>query len=147
MDDATLSRPIRIVGADAVRLAPADVASLPTAERRIEVVCDSGDRWEARWRGVPFPALVDRASVPDDTTHLLVESADGYRVCVDVPTALDGLLALARDGRALSDVEPYESRFLAPGLPGPRTVKDVVRVEAVRLEPGADPDAYEDLKL
>lgn len=147
MTEVTLSTPIRVVGETTVTVT--DLATFPSRQRRVEVVCLSGDRYSGRWRGVPVSSLLERAGAPDSTTHLLVAAADGYRICVDVATVLEGaaLLAYARDGVALADVADYETRFVAEGVDGPRTVKDVARLEAVSLAPGEDPEAYEELLL
>ncbi|APW99812.1 molybdopterin-binding oxidoreductase [Halobiforma lacisalsi AJ5] len=146
----SLSEPIRILGDEAATMAPETLADLPVREREIEIVCSTGDRYTDHWQGVAIMDVLETeaaaaASIPAETTHLLVESADGHRACVALGDALDGLLAFGRDGDALGAVADYDSRFVAPGLTGPRTVKDVVSVEATRLEPGEDPESYERL--
>lgn len=143
----SLSSPIRVVGEECVTVLPDELADLPIRTREIEIVCDSGDRHTDRWQGVPVLALLDRASVPDETTHLLVESADGYRVCVDVEAALEGLVAFARNGDPLDAVADHESRFVSSGTAGPRTAKDVRRIETRSLSPGEDPNSYEQLDV
>ncbi|WP_265107934.1 molybdopterin-dependent oxidoreductase [Halosolutus halophilus] len=137
----SLSSPIRIVAEEHVTVLPDG----PIRSREIEIVCDSGDRYTDRWQGVPVLDLLERASVPAETTHLLVESTDGYRVCVDVEAALAGLVAIARNGIPLAAAAEYESRFVSDATRGPRTVKDVRRIETRSLSPGEDPDAYERL--
>ncbi|RKD97709.1 molybdopterin-dependent oxidoreductase [Halopiger aswanensis] len=139
----SLSSSIRLVGEEETTIDGAALAALPLEERECEIVCATGDRYTEPWYGVPVLEVLERASVPPETTHLLVESADGYRACVAVDTALEGLLALGKNGRPLADAGDYETRFVAVGADGPRTVKDVARIEALTLEPGADPEAYE----
>ncbi|GAB3666007.1 molybdopterin-dependent oxidoreductase [Halopiger thermotolerans] len=138
-----LSSSIRIVGETETAIDGDALADCPLRERECEIVCATGDRYTETWYGVPVLELLERASVPPETTHLLVVSADGYRACVAVDTALEGLVALGKDGRPLADASDYETRFVAAGADGPRTVKDVARIEAVTLEPGEDPEAYE----
>ncbi|MFC4541811.1 molybdopterin-dependent oxidoreductase [Halosolutus amylolyticus] len=138
-----LTSPIRIVGEERVTVSPPELADLPIRSREFEIVCDSGDRHTDRWQGVPVLDLLERASVPAETTHLLVESTDGYRVCIDVEAALEGLVAVARNGEPLTAVADYESRFVSAGTRGPRTAKDVWRIEPRSLSPGEDPDVYE----
>lgn len=104
--------------------------------------CASGSEIGGPWTGVPVSDLLDAADAPDATTHVAVEGGDGYRVCVPVSAALDGLLARRRAG------EPLDApRFVAPGVSGVRTVKRVARIEAVALAPEADPEEVEELKL
>jgi len=143
----SLSSPIRIVGEESVSVSPSDLAALPTRSREIEIVCESGNRYTDRWQGVPILALLDRASVPDETTHLILESADGYRVCVGIEAALEGLIAFARNGAPLTDVADHDSRFVSAQTKGPRTSKNVRRIETRSLSPGEDPDAYERLQV
>lgn len=145
--DPTLSSPIRVVGETETSLTAAGLAALPSVERRVEIACASGDRYAAAWRGVPVSALLERAGSPADATHVLVEAADGYRVCVEVATALEGVLALFQNGRPLAETEDYETRFVAEGVDGPRTVKAVATIRAVALDPGEDPEDREDLLL
>ena len=142
-----LSGPITIVGEEAVTATADDFASLPSAERDVRIDCNSGDHYTATWRGVSLADTLELAAIPGETTHVVVASSDGYRVCIDVETAADALLAFFQDGRPLAAAEAYESRFVSDGVDGPRTAKDVERIEAVTLEPGEDPEAYENLLL
>ncbi|AXR78630.1 molybdopterin-dependent oxidoreductase [Natrarchaeobaculum sulfurireducens] len=141
----SLTQPIELVTDGSTTLGASTLASLPTRERTFEIVCASGDRYAAVWAGVPIVALLEHASVPPETTHLLVESDVGYRVCVPITRALEGLLAFARDGETLATLERFDTRFVGPEIGGPKAVKDVVRLETATLPPGADPDSYEEL--
>jgi DMSO/TMAO reductase YedYZ molybdopterin-dependent catalytic subunit len=141
----TLSSPITVRGDERMSLSRNALASLPTEERSVTVACASGTRHTATWRGVPVIELLSVADVSDKTTHLLVESEDGYRICVDIYAALDGLLAFFRDGIPIAAQEPYETRFIAPDIDGARTVKAVAVVEALQLAAGTDPETFETL--
>lgn len=102
-------------------------------------ICLSGGEFGGQWRGVPVATLVDDVGIPMETTHLVVEAADGFRVCVAVDAALSGMLALAdADGRL--DGAP---RFVSPRIDGTQTVKQVARLEPVALGPGESPEDYE----
>lgn len=142
----SLSSPIQVVGEDATTVDTEHLAALPMREREYEIVCSTGDRYTEPWYGVPVPAVLEAAptSMPLETTHLLVDSDDGHRACVDVATALEGLLAVGKRGEALADAAGHDTRFVA-AVEGPRTVKGVTRLEAAVLEPGEDPEAYEEL--
>lgn len=112
------------------------------AERRCDTKCSSGDRFTGRWRGVAVADIL--VDVDPTATHLLVESADGFRVCVDVRDAIDGILALER-----LDADPGTAmpRFVAPGISATRLVKDVARITTKRLDADEDPTEYDDLQL
>jgi hypothetical protein len=109
-----------------------------TVERRLGYDCLSGDHVDATWRGVPVGDLLDAVDPPGETTHVVVESTDGYRGCVGVGVAVEGMIALERDGHTLDG-----ARFLAPGVEGPRAVKQVVSLDPVSLDPGEDRAEYE----
>lgn len=138
-----LERPIRLVGARERSLEATDLAALERTSREIEIVCATGDRFTARWSGVPIPALLEVAEAPPETTHLLVDSRDGLRACVPVEDVLEGLLAVAKEGRPLAEVGDCATRFVAPGIDGVRTVKNVARIETTALAPGVDPEDRE----
>ena len=104
-----------------------------------QFTCATGDQFGDRWRGVPVSELLETVSLPAETTHLLVEAVDGFRACVPIRDALDGLLAIA-DSDGLFDSAP---RFVSTGVDGTQTVKRVTRLEPVALEPGEAPDTYE----
>lgn len=144
-DPGTLA--VRLVGERSAVLDAGDVADLPWQTRTVTVACASGKRTAATWRGVGLLDALAVVGVPGQTTHVAVASEDGYRACVDVLAASDGLLALVRDGAAIGDRRPYWTRLVAPGIEGARTVKGVASVEAVALAPDEDPESYEDLQL
>ncbi|WP_254766574.1 molybdopterin-dependent oxidoreductase [Salinilacihabitans rarus] len=138
-----LPEPITVVGADRVAVTDEDLASLPTVTRTVDVDCATGSSHVAAWTGVPVAALLDLADPPGETTHLAVEAGDGYRVCVDVLAALDGVLALVHDGVPIADTESYATRFVAPDVSGTRSAKGVARMETLVLSPSDDPEAFE----
>ena len=121
------------------------LSAFPIETQTITVECASGTRHTATWAGIPVFELLSAADVPGETTHVVVESDDGYRMCVDIYAALDGVLALFRDGTPISEEHPYETRFIAPDIDGARTVKAVTRLEARHLSPGTDPESVEQL--
>lgn len=113
-------------------------------ERTIEIRCASGNRSTATWGGVPLRAVLERVPIPLETTHILVESSDGYQCCIDINTALNGLLALRRNGSALEGASG--PRFVSSSIDGIRTVKDVSKIETVFLAPNETPDEFEELE-
>ncbi|VTT85628.1 unknown [Halorubrum sp. DM2] len=129
----------------AISLSEIDFSRLETVERAVEIRCATGDRWTADWRGTPVSAVVDRGAVPPETTHLTFETADGYRACLDVHTALDGVLAVAMDGEPLDAAE--RPRLVCPGIEGIRTVKGVSAVVPASLSRDGDPEELEALGI
>lgn len=122
---------------------PTTLGRLPRERRRLVLQCTSGRRFEGEWFGVPVTALLGAADAPDGTTHLLVESADGFVACVSVADAGDAILALEGeqfDGETASEATP---RLVGSNVEGPRAVKEVTRIVATSLRPGEDPAEYE----
>ncbi|MFC7044682.1 molybdopterin-dependent oxidoreductase [Halobacteriaceae archaeon GCM10025711] len=136
---------ITVVGERTVTLDADAIADLPVAETDHLFRCASGRPIQSEWVGVDAWSLLEAAAVPDDTTHLVVESADGYRVCIPVGPALDGVVAFTRDGTPIGDDNPYSSRFVAPGVDGPHAAKGVARIEALALGPHDDPESLENI--
>lgn len=131
------------VGVDGqFELGPDTVDAFERRTARYDVVCSTGERETGEWRGVPVGSLLDRAEPPAGATHLVVTGADGYRVCVPLPAALDALLALERIDAPDDGTLP---RFLGEAVDGTRSVKRVRRLEPVGLTAGEDPSAYEAL--
>ena len=138
---------VEIVGEVVTSMTHTAVEELPHVERDCTVTCASGDRTTATWTGVDVLAVLDRAEASPDTTHIVVESDDGYRACVSLSEARSALLALARDGQPLDRTEPYTTRFVGTDVDGERSVKGVVRIEAVTLGSTDDPADLETLSL
>jgi DMSO/TMAO reductase YedYZ molybdopterin-dependent catalytic subunit len=125
----------------------AALRDLPRAERRCTVVCATGDRHTARWTGVSVTELLADADAPPETTHVRLESRDGYRVCVPIRDALDGIVADTKEGAPLAKRADYRTRFVAPGVDGERLVKGLRRLEALALAPDEDPDRLENVTV
>jgi hypothetical protein len=138
-------RLLTLVGGRRVVLPVSGLSGLPTAERDVTVACASGERYRARYCGVPVLDLLSCATLPDDTTHLLVEGDDGYRVTVPVGDALDALVALGRDGTPLVRRGAEAPRFVASAVDGSRMVSGVRLLAALTLPAAADPERLERL--
>jgi DMSO/TMAO reductase YedYZ molybdopterin-dependent catalytic subunit len=105
--------------------------------------CSTGDRIAERWSGLAVGPLLFDADTPEETTHVQVEGADGFTVCVPIGSTLDGVLAFEGSGRNVES----EPRFAAPGISGTRTVKGVRRIVPVTLDPGDHPEQWEDFNI
>jgi len=138
---------LTVIADERRRYGPGALRELPRAERRCTVVCATGDRHTARWTGVPVTELLADAGEPPATTHVRLESRDGYRVCVPIRDALDGIVADTKEGAPLAERADYRTRFVAPGVDGERLVKGLRRLEALALAPDEDPDRLENVTL
>lgn len=116
-----------------------------TVERTIEIRCEAGNRLTATWDGVSVATLVETMDVPSETTHLVVASDDGYHVCLDIRTAFESMLAVARDGEALDDAD--SPRLVGRDIKGVRTIKGVSTITPISLPREADPEDCEEFKL
>lgn len=136
-------RIVRIGSGDGVAFVVETLAEMDTVDREYTIACASGERTTAQWTGVPIPALLDATGAPPDSTHLRLESRDGYCVCLPMRDVLDGIVSYARDGKPLADTSAYAFRFLASGVDGDRLVKGVRRIEPIALDGEDDPDQLE----
>lgn len=145
------------------RVVDHDLRRFEQVTRFLRFACSTGDRFGGEWRGVPVATLLESTTLPDETTHLLVEGEDGFRACVPVRAALDGLLVVGgddedgdgHDGEDDEDGDGHDSeddedgdgrdtpRFVSPGVDGTRTVQRVTGLEPLALDPGESPDDYE----
>lgn len=137
------ARTVRVGSEAGVAFAVETLAEMDTVDREYTIACASGERTAARWTGVPIPALLDVTGVPPDSTHLRLESYDGYRVCLPMRDVLDGIVSYARDGKPLADTSAYAFRFLASGVDGDRLIKGVRRIEPIALDGEDDPGQLE----
>lgn len=108
-----------------------------TEERTITIACSSSGRSTGTWQGIGVKDLVTAATIPPETTHLLVEARDGYRAPVPIRDALRSFLGLSRiDG---PDDTP---RLLGERLSSEYAVQNVTRINSLSLTPDEDPEAY-----
>lgn len=141
-----LTQPVTVVGESQLKLDAVAAQQFSSAERSVEVVCATGNRYTAEWAGIRIIDLGDAVDAPTETTHLVVESLDGYRIAVPIVDGVDAVLAFEKDGRPVSETNPYPNRFVAPDIEGARDVKGVSRIEFHSLDPDEDPDALEQVE-
>lgn len=140
-----LGPPVHVAGANPIEVTAETVGQFDVDTRSVTVVCASGNRHTAVWTGIGVDDLLDEAEVPPDTTHVTVESTDGYRVAVPVREAIDGLLAYLKDGVPIGQDHPYANRFVSPIVEGARDIKGVSRIEHSTLGPTEDPESLENI--
>ncbi|AAV47342.1 unknown [Haloarcula marismortui ATCC 43049] len=137
---------VRIDGADPLLL-PWDVAaerlSFEVVRGPVAFECASGDRIEREYTGVAVFDLLEAAAMPGDTTHVQFESVNGDLACIPLADLNGAVLALG-DGPGTA---PGRPRFVSPRVLGPRTVKNVCRLQPRTLAASADREAYERLPL
>lgn len=126
-------------------VASSQLETLPTERRKLSYRCESGRLVEGEWTGVSMKALLRRVELPENITHLIIESQDDHRVCIPVSKGLTATLAFDEkriDGDSPQDVTP---RLVGPDIEGPRAVKRIHKISAIHLDPTEDPAGYEQL--
>lgn len=101
--------------------------------------CASGDWIEREWTGVSVLELLEDAEIPPETTHVQLESVDGYRACVPLTDLDDAIVAVGT-----GDAFP---RFISPHALGPRNIKALAHVRPLVLAPDEDRERYEKLPI
>jgi hypothetical protein len=125
--------------------ATATLDGLDRQRQHLAFQCSGGRTIEGDWRGVPVLDLLEAADAPADTTHVLVESRDEYRVCIglrDLPGALLAFDADRWDDAGDGDATP---RLVGERIDTARAVKGVNTIRAVSLAPDEDPQSLEHL--
>ena len=103
-----------------------DLTAMPAQEADVTMTCVSnevGDKLvgNARWLGIPLPALLKLAGVKDGATQVIGRSVDGFTVGFPTEVALDGrmsMVALGMNGEPLPLEHGFPARLLVPGLYG-----------------------------
>lgn len=117
--------------------------SFDLTTRTIRFQCASGDWLEDDWTGIPVDRLLAQATLPPETTHVVVAAADGYKSCVTVAALADAMVAYDATDRPSTDFP----RFVSTSVGGPRAVKNLASITPVELAGHEDPQDYEDLQL
>jgi len=118
-------------------------ANCEIIERTLSFNCVSGGVITGTWRGIVIDELLERVSVPAETTHLVVTAADDHTVCLPIIDLTDALLALSRVDSSGNEERKGTPRIVGPSLDGPRAIKNVVRIEPVTLSPDRSPTELE----
>jgi len=118
-------------------------ADFAVDERTLSFECVSGGVITGTWRGIVIDELLERVSVPAETTHLVVTAADDHTVCLPIIDLTDALLALSRVDSSGNEERKGTPRIVGPSLDGPRAIKNVVRIEPVTLSPDRSPTELE----
>lgn len=104
----------------------ADLSAMPAQETDATMNCVSNEVGDnlvgnARWLGIPLPALLALAGVKDGATQVIGRSVDGFTVGFPTEVALDGrasMVALGMNGEPLPLEHGFPARLLVPGLYG-----------------------------
>jgi len=107
--------------------------------RTVGFECASGDWIEREYEAFPVSALIEAATFPADTTHVVLESVGGYRACVPITATDDAVIAVG-DG-------PGKPRFVSPDVVGPRAMKNLVSIVPRSLGAHEDREGYERLPI
>ena len=103
-----------------------ELMAMPQIEADVTLACVSNEVGgdlvgNARWQGVPLPALLQRASVQRGATQVLGRSVDGFTAGFPTRVALDGrdaMVAVAMNGEPLPAAHGFPARLVVPGLYG-----------------------------
>jgi DMSO/TMAO reductase YedYZ molybdopterin-dependent catalytic subunit len=103
-----------------------DILDMRMVERDITLSCVSnpvggGLVGNARWLGVPFTEILDRAGVRPDAEQIVGRSVDDFTVGFPVQAAYDGreaLLAVGMNGEPLPFEHGFPARLVVAGLYG-----------------------------
>jgi DMSO/TMAO reductase YedYZ molybdopterin-dependent catalytic subunit len=126
----------------------ADLAAMPAQEADVTLTCVSNEVGDhlvgnARWIGIPLPALLQQAGVRAGATQIVGRSVDGFTVGFPTNVALDGrasMVALGMNGEPLPTKHGFPARLLVPGLYGyVSATKWLSEIELTTLE---EFDAY-----
>lgn len=135
-------RTISIEGSDSVEIpldSPPEWVSERISTQSVRFECASGDWVEREYEAFPLWAVVEAAAMPGETTHVELESRDGYSACVPLSALSDAVIAVGEgDGRP---------RFISPEVVGPRAIKNLVAIRPLSLAAGEDRESHEQLPI
>ena len=120
-------------------LSYAELVSLPAVEEYVTLECISNEVGghlisNAHWKGVRVRDLIERAGgAPDGTMKIVFHAADNYSSSIPLDLAMqpEVMLAYEMNGEPLPTNHGYPARLLVPGRYGMKSVKWVIRIEAV----------------
>jgi DMSO/TMAO reductase YedYZ molybdopterin-dependent catalytic subunit len=111
-----------------------ELLALPQVEDTSDFHCVTGwSRMDLRWGGVRLEALLSRAALLPEASHLLLHAYDGYSTNLPLEEALkdDVLLAHTVDGQPLPPEHGGPCRVVTPQLYAWKGAKWVNRVEVL----------------
>ncbi len=108
------------------QLTYADLLDLPMIERYVTLSCVSNEVGgdlvgNAKWQGVPLPALLERAGLRPEATQIVGRAVDGFTVGFPTEVALDGrvaMVAVAMNDEPLPLAHGFPARLVVAGLYG-----------------------------
>lgn len=118
-----------------------DIKAMPAEERIETLACISNPVGgnligNARWKGVNFADLLERAKPKSGAVDLLFRCVDGYTdsIPLHVAQANQCFLAYEMNGSPLVARHGYPVRLLVPGIYGMKNVKWLTQVELVNYD-------------
>lgn len=136
---------VTVLGPTPITVTADTIADLEVRTVEVEIICATGSSYTAAWTGPTVGSLLDAASVSPETTHVVVESADEYRVVIPIREALGGVVSYLKDGEPIGANQEYVNRMVSPGTEGARDIKGVSQIEPKTLDPAEDPESLENL--
>ena len=118
-----------------------DLMAMPTVERAQTLACISNSIGgpligNARWKGVSFLDLLQRAKPQAGVADVVVRAVDGYSDSFPIDVALknDCVLAYEMNGKPLVQKHGYPARLLVPNIYGMKNCKWITEVELVNYD-------------
>lgn len=136
---------VTVSGPEPFTVTAETIDDLEVRTTEVEIICATGSSYTADWTGPTVGSLLDTAGVSPETTHVIVESADEYRVVIPIREALGGVLSYLKDGEPIGANQDYVNRMVSPGTEGARDIKGVSRIEPTSLDPDEEPESLENL--
>ncbi|MEP7293263.1 MAG: molybdopterin-dependent oxidoreductase [Chloroflexota bacterium] len=115
-------------------LSLADLYSLPTQAFRCALTCSATNTqlpliYEADWRGVSLPTLLERISIDPSARYAHIHAADGYTTILPLDALVQTTLVYEMNGAPLPPAHGFPARLIAPGLHGYKMPKWITRIE------------------
>jgi DMSO/TMAO reductase YedYZ molybdopterin-dependent catalytic subunit len=116
-----------------------EIRKLPSMTIFATLACISnpvGGDWigNARWTGIPLPALLERAGVRNAARDVILHAADGYTDSIPLERARNPLCLLAYEMNdlPLTSVHGFPLRLIVPGIYGMKNVKWITAIELTK---------------
>ena len=124
-----------------------ELLDLPLEEHAVTMACVSNEVGgdlvgNARWRGVPRAALLERAGVQDGATQIMGHSVDGFTAGFPTEVLDDGrpaMVVVGMNGEVLPIPHGFPARLVIPGLYGYVSATkwlDEIRLTTLEAEDG-----------
>ncbi len=108
-----------------------ELASLPHAQKVVELICVEGWRVKALWEGIPIAQFLARVQPLSSANTVIFHAADGYTTSLPLATVVDRDLIVADkiNGITLPPDRGFPLQLVAEDKLGYKWAKWIVRIE------------------